>query len=180
MARICHRDAKSVRNEKMTNSASSMTEKQLDLRAEELLQTIGLTLVDKQVRLGAYRFDAVALDRKNKKIVVVELKTERYKGALGQILLYRSALKRHLAMEHPANTYDVDALLITTFLDLEVVDVLQELDLGDAVRVKVCVGAGTSFSLVDPADAPETETGYQSLRKLSPRFAERVKAWNLE
>lgn len=162
----------------MTIPAKLMTEKQLEAHASELLKTMGLSRVDRELHLGSYKLDAIAWDKENRRIVVVELKTCAHIRSLGQLLLYRSALKQTLAGT-ALEPYEVDALLITTFLDLEVVAVVSQLGLSDTIRVKVCVGDGAPFSLVDPSDAPESQAWYQRSVKISPRLEDRISGWNI-
>lgn len=163
----------------MSIPAKNITEKELQSYISDLLQTMGLTCVAEQLQLGAYKLDAIALDKKRRKIVVVELKTCAHIGSLGQLLLYRSALMQTLAHVAPEADYEVDALLITTFLDREVVDVIHGLGLDDKIRVKVCVGDSAHFLLEDPHDAPRDQAWHQRLKKLAPSLADKIKNWDL-
>ncbi len=160
----------------MTIPATLITEKQLEAHAPELLKTIGLRRLDRELQIGSYKLDAVALDEKTRRVVVVELKTCAHIGSLGQLLLYRSALRKTLATT-ALKSYEIDALLITTFLDLEVVSVVNDLGLSDSIHVKVCVGDLAPFSLVDPYDAPANQAWYQRSVKVSPRLDDRIKGW---
>jgi hypothetical protein len=159
----------------MTISAVTITEKQLEGHAKDLLRSIGLSHIDSEVQLGSYRLDAIALDESTGRIVVVELKTCAHIRSLGQLLLYRSALKS--VLDECKVKREVDALLITTFLDREVVDVVRQIGLAEAIRVKVCVGDCAPFSLVDPSEAPK-QAWYQK-GTLSPGLAERIVKWGL-
>lgn len=162
----------------MTIPATLITEKQLEAHARDLLATMGLRWLDRELQLGSYKLDAIALDEQDRRIVVVELKTCAHIRSLGQLLLYRSALKQALTGTL-LKSYEVDALLITTFLDLEVVDVVSELGLSDAIGVKVCVGEGAPFSLVDPSDAPGEQAWYQRSVRVSHSLDDRIKGWNI-
>jgi len=163
----------------MSIPAILISEKQLEKYAESLLQSIGLTCVDTQVQIGSYKLDAVAVDKATGKIVVVELKTCAHIRSLGQLLVYRSALNKTLADLVPEAKCDVVAMLVTTFLDREVVDVVSQLGLEEIIGIKVCVGNSPIFSLVDPSEAPEDQAWYQRETKLAPRLAERIRGWNI-
>lgn len=162
----------------MNIPATLLTEKQLECYAPELLEAMGLRWLDQELQIGSYKLDAIALDEKKERIVVVELKTCAHIRALGQLLLYRSALKQTLA-ETSLKSYQVDALLITTFLDREVVKVIAELGLSDSIHVRVCVGDRAPFSLVEPSDAPEDQAWYQRSRKTSPGLVDRINGWRI-
>lgn len=162
----------------MNIPATLISERMLERHIPELLQSIGLTWVDKQVPVGSYKLDAIALDRSAGRIIVVELKTCAHVGTLGQLLLYRSALQQTIVGLIPEAKNDVEALLITTFLDREVVDVVKQLGLDGTVRIKVCVGGSVPFSLVDPSDAPDNQAWYQR-GEPSLCLAKRIKGWDI-
>jgi len=85
----------------------------------------------REVPLGAYRFDRLASDADGR-LVVVELKTDAHLRTLGQLLVYRHAVAKH------ARSRQVRALLLTTYLDKNVVEVVDQLRSVIDIELKVC------------------------------------------
>lgn len=170
-----------MRNEKadfMEANISLLTERHLETELEGLLASIGLSCIQRQLRLGAYRLDAVARDQRSRKLIVVELKTCAFLGSLSQLLLYRSALGKWLRRCDYPETSEVGALLITTFLDLEVLDTIEALGLADEIWVRVCIHDGSSLRLVDPLQVGVgSQAWYQCDENPAASLEETIRSW---
>lgn len=119
--------------------AYSLSEIEVAARLPGLLAQKRLTLIDTEVRIGAFRLDAVAFDPDGC-LVIVELKTTRWIGTLAQLLLYPRALKKSLAAKG-IQPPPIRCLLVTTFLDRGVLDLIADYELSDTVDVLVCSGS---------------------------------------
>ena len=147
-------------------NARELKEKELSPYLDKLLDQIGLELREREVHIGNFKLDALAIDRKKKCIVVVELKVVCTKDALGQLLLYAHAVRQKL--NDPSKK--VRSLLITTHLDRGVVEIVKELQPPHDIQLWVCVGGeGQDLRLVlpDHLDA-EDQVWYQSMPERPP------------
>lgn len=152
--------------------ARQLNEKMLAAHLETLLDTQSLRLVDREVRIGAYRLDAVAIDQRGH-LVVVELKVNASMATLGQLLLYPHALRNQLAgtlrTRHESvcgiQLPPIRSMLITTHLDSNVA-ALAERRLGDTdISIFVCVGdTENQLMLVAPGEVGENQVWDQSAR----------------
>lgn len=128
-------------------NARELNEKELSPYLEKLLDQIGLELLEREVHIGKFKLDAVAIDRKSRCIVVVELKVVCTKDALGQLLLYPRAVRQKLK----DSSKTVRSLLITTHLDQGVVEIVEELQPTHNIQLWVCAsGEGQDLRLVKP------------------------------
>jgi hypothetical protein len=135
-------------------SAIKLTESELDANLESLLPQLGLKLLGRELKLGAYRFDAVAHNGEGD-LVVVELKVVASKDTLGQLLLYPHALRK-LLTERGLHGTQVKALLIATHMDLNVVEIAAEIASSSLIGFRVCVDNNQGgLRLVSPYDAPQ-------------------------
>lgn len=135
-------------------NASELKEAQLSEHIESLLKQIGLTLIQKEVAIGQLRLDAIAEDAEGA-LVVIELKTNRAIATLGQLLLYPHVLRKAIRSQgYPERR--VKARLITTYLDSNVLELIDTFSLNGDIAVSVCIGSAPhSLKLVSPAEAPE-------------------------
>lgn len=137
--------------------ASVMTERELSEHLEALLDQRKLRLVAREIRIGSLRLDAVAIDEFDDSLVVVELKTTRWCGTLAQLLLYPRALRKAI-IDKGLSPPVIRSLLITTYLDKGLIDLVADHELSDTVRLAVCVGSvAEGLRIVDPTD-PEAES----------------------
>ena len=133
--------------------AFALTERALAGRLRDLMAKAGLRLLDTEVRIGSFRLDAVAFDDRDNSLVVVELKTNRWYGTLAQLLLYPRALNQAIADEGILPP-PIRSLLITTYLDKGLIDLIANHGLSDSVELLVCVGSEErGLKLVNPLDA---------------------------
>ena len=132
--------------------ATKLTEAQLVDHLGDFAKDLEISLLGTEVRLGAFRFDAIGRD-KSGCIVVIELKVNAWVGTLGQLLVYPHAV-RSFMRDNGFPEQPVCSLLITTHLDQNVVEVTERLASAATVRLKVCVGDETrGLRLVDPTEA---------------------------
>ena len=138
-----------------------LSEQQLSLHLDGFLKVLGLTSIGKELRIGAFRFDAVAYDL-NGDIVVVELKPISTKDTLAQLLLYPHALQMQLKdLPNPPN---VSSLLITTHIDANVFEIAESLSVTGEISIKVCVGSKLDgITLVSLKDLP-SQAGDRDIR----------------
>jgi hypothetical protein len=135
--------------------ADVLSERELTRHLEVLLGARNLKLIAEQVRIGSFRLDAVAYDETDGSLVVVEVKTNRWCGTLAQLLLYPRALKR--ALPEGAEVQRIRALLVTTYLEEGLIDVLNDYGLSESIEIAVCTGSvKDGLRLVDPKD-PEAK-----------------------
>lgn len=131
--------------------------------SDRLLGTAGMELVRREVRLGGYKIDAIARCKQDNALVIVEFKSKRGKEALGQLLLYLEAVRRLVRNVHRPPV--VRGLLVTTYLDENVLSVIRALKLDDLIQVKMVKGASLqSLELVDPDEVPESFRGDSAVR----------------
>jgi hypothetical protein len=124
---------------------------------------------EREVRIGKFVLDLVARETDGS-IVVIELKTDMHHRALGQLLLYPHAVRTKTPW---GNGRRVTSMLITTYLDRNVVEIVDELNTmrPDApIELKVCVGSEESPRLVDAGDeAAEAQVWDQALTERRTR-----------
>lgn len=135
-------------------NAKTITELELASRLPKFLEDLGLSFIAKEVRIGAFRLDAIAAEPDGG-LVVVEFKTNASITTLGQLLLYPHALRKTLAGldRRPPR---IRSLLITTFLDSNVYEVSRELKVHSDIEILVCIGASPDgLKLVGPEQAGE-------------------------
>lgn len=143
--------------------ARSINEAVLASHLPEFLSALGLAPVATEVKIGAFRLDAVAAERDGT-LVIIEFKANASIGALGQLLLYPHALRKKLhagGVQAPR----IRSLIITTHFDSNVVEVVS--GLGDQVdiTVRVCIGSTKSgLKLVPPGDVGKEQVWDQSDR----------------
>jgi hypothetical protein len=152
--------------------AKQINEKELSGHLESFLRDRELRLLAREVKIGAYRLDAIAANPSGA-LVVVELKVNASTKTLGQLLLYPHALRKAIK-DSGFKPPHIRALLITTFLDLNVKEVAR--DLADQVEIEflVCTGATPdTIRLVDPENAGEQcwDQSKRGSSKLDPVLA---------
>lgn len=134
--------------------ARSIRESALASHLEELLKQIDLIPIEREVRIGAFRFDAVARDRSGN-LFVVELKVAARMDTLAQLLIYPHVLKkylRHCGLPAPVS----GAVLITTHFDLNVLEVLKSIGASSTTSVWICTGTVPgALRLVAPMEVPD-------------------------
>jgi len=131
--------------------ATELSEAELSKHLHDLLQKAEFTNIHTEVQIGHYRLDAVATDNDGS-LVVVELKVVRTKDTLAQLLLYPHAVRKRI-MGRSNTPPCVRALLITTHLDQNVVEIVDDLGLNPNITIRVCVGDTThGLKLVAPCD----------------------------
>lgn len=129
-----------------------MKEVELASNLAKFLKNLGLGYIAREVRIGAFRLDAIAADPDGG-LVVVEFKTNASITTLGQLLLYPHALRKAL-VELGKRPPRIRSLLITTFLDSNVLELSRELKVHSDIEILVCVGsAPDELSLVTPEQA---------------------------
>ena len=137
----------------MGTDARSLKESQLARHLPRFADQLDLSIIHREFIIGAYRLDALAVDKTSGAVVVIELKTAATKDAIGQLLLYPRAVRKVLLRQNC--TRRVRSLLITTHLDSNADDIVDELRSIADVALKVCVGTEPDgLRLVDPDDAP--------------------------
>jgi RecB family endonuclease NucS len=152
--------------------AKKINEKELYSHLESFLRDRKLRLLAREVRIGAYRLDAVATDPSGA-LVVIELKVNASTKTLGQLLLYPHALRKAIK-DREVQPPHIRALLITTFLDSNVQEVVRELADQVDIEFLVCTSvAPDTLRLVDPENAggqfwDQSESGS---RKIEPVLA---------
>ena len=150
-----------------------INEKELSDHLEFFSRDRELRLLAREVKIGAYKLDAVAADPSGA-LVVVELKVNASIATLGQLLLYPHVLRKAIC-RCGVRPPRVRALLITTFLDSNVKEVVHKLADKVDIEFLVCTGATPdSLRLVDPENAGEEQCWDQSKRgssKLKPVLA---------
>ncbi len=153
--------------------AKQINEKELSGHLESFLRDRELRRLEREVKIGVYRLDAVVADPSGA-LVVVELKVNASIETLGQLLLYPRAFRKAIEVCGVKPPH-IRALLITTFLDSNVKDVAH--DLADQIDIEflVCTGATPdTLRLVDTENAGEEQCWDQSERgnrKLEPVLA---------
>jgi len=100
---------------------------------------LGLTVIDTEVKIGAYRLDAVALDSSGA-LVVIEFKANASITALSQLLLYPHALAKALRAK-AVEPGLIRSVLITTHLDKCLVEVARELSMCRKIETWVAVSS---------------------------------------
>lgn len=116
-----------------------LTERQLAKLVQPLLVKEGLQILDTEVSLGAFRFDMLAKSAEGE-LVVIELKTCMALGTLAQLLIYPHAIQQYLRTEG-RETPTVRAMLVTTFLDENVVEIASRLACFLPIDIRLCVDA---------------------------------------
>jgi RecB family endonuclease NucS len=145
-------------------NAKKLNEKELSkyFFDEERFSQLGLKLLDKEVKIGAFKLDGVAIDTSTKELVVIELKVNASKNTLAQLLIYPYVLHKALCklkFEPPP----IRSLLVTTHVDLNVVELAQNLANQRIIKILVCTDSGEGmFSLVSPDKAPKNQAWDQS------------------
>jgi hypothetical protein len=118
--------------------------------------------VEHEVRIGRFVLDLVATEQDGG-LIVIELKIDMHHRALGQLLLYPHAVREKTTWGAGRR---VNAMLITTHLDLNVVEVVGKLNerQDTQIELKVCVGDEDDPKLVDPSDAAACEQVWDQAR----------------
>ena len=100
-----------------------VTEQQMQKQIKAICKELELELCERQYRIGKFRLDATARDKKTRGLAVIELKSCMRTDALGQLLLYRRALK--------ANTDEsvTRSILVSTYIDKGLISVVDDLAL---------------------------------------------------
>jgi hypothetical protein len=133
-------------------NAKTINEAELARHLPTFLSDLGLSFIDREVKIGAYRLDAIAADP-NGTLVVVEFKTNASITTLSQLLLYPHALRKALAalgIQPPR----IRSLLITTFLDSNVHELSRDLASQSDIEILVCTGTSPDMlTLVAPENA---------------------------
>jgi RecB family endonuclease NucS len=143
-------------------NARDLSENQLTKKLDYLIKELNLVEVGRELRLGAFRFDAIAYDQAGT-IVVVELKVMATKDTLAQLLLYPHAIRKFLKRSGIENQ-KVRSVLITTHIDLNVVEITERLSDIEDVSIKICIGTDDNLQLVDPEHSPD-QMWDQSLKR---------------
>jgi hypothetical protein len=139
--------------------ATQLTERRLADDVKPLLEKEGFEILAPEVRLGAFRFDMLAKSAEGE-LVVIELKTCMALGTLAQLLIYPHAIQQYLrttGREEPT----IRAMLVTTFLDENVVEIAARLACLLRIDIRLCV---------------DTEDG--GLELCSPPFGASSQVWN--
>ena len=132
--------------------AKAINEAELATHLPTFLEGLGLRFIAREVKIGAYRLDAVAADP-NGALVVVEFKTNASITTLSQLLLYPHALRKALTALG-AQPPHIRSLLITTFLDLNVLELSRNLAGQADIEIQVCTAtAPNGLTLVAPESA---------------------------
>ena len=116
-------------------SIRGLSEKELTNHLEDFVKTLELVMVGQEMRLGAFRFDAIAYDRSGT-LVIIELKVNATKDTLAQLLLYPHALRKFLKRSECIQR--VRTILITTHVDLNVVEIVERLSTIEDIDIKIC------------------------------------------
>jgi hypothetical protein len=145
-------------------NATKLNEKELSkyFFDEERFSQLGLKLLDKEVKIGAFKLDGVAIDISTKELVVIELKVNASKNTLAQLLIYPHVLHKALCklkFEPP----QIRSLLVTTHVDLNVVELAQNLANERIIEILIFTGSDKEmFSLISPNNAPDNQAWDQS------------------
>ena len=151
-------------------NVKSLTEAQLVQHLDAFARQLGLTVIGTEVKIGAYRLDAVAHDPSGS-LVVIELKANASVTALSQLLLYPHALQKALSkvgVEPPP----IRSILITTHLDRCLVEVARDLAASRHIEAWVAISpAPGSIALAAPESAgdqawDQSEQGTQCLESV--------------
>lgn len=143
--------------------ARGINESMLASHLPEFLEALGLVPVATEVKIGAFRLDAVAAEPDGT-LVVIEFKANAAIGTLGQLLLYPHALRKKL-QNRGVRVPRVRSLLITTHLDSNVVEVLRDLEGQADITIRVCTDSTDGkLILVPPDDAGHQQVWDQSGR----------------
>lgn len=144
----------------MSSYAKDLTESRLAEHLCELARQLDLSIIGREIPIGAYRLDALAVSPRGD-VAIIELKVVASTNTLGQLLLYTRAVRNRLRREGWPG--QVRGLLITTHLDSNVADVVSELQSIQDLTLKVCVGTEPgALRLVEPREAPPEQIWDQS------------------
>ena len=101
----------------------AVTEQQMQMQIEAICKKLKLELSERQYRIGKFRLDATARDTKTNALAVIELKSCMRTDALGQLLLYRRALKAK------TDKCVARSILVSTYIDKGLIFVVNDLAL---------------------------------------------------
>ena len=142
-------------------NAKDFSERQLAEHTEEFTKSLNLTFLGSGLRFGAYITDAIARDESGS-IVVIEFKVKATKDTLAQLLLYPHAIRKLLKNKGKADV-TVRALLISTHVDSNVVELARLVSVVENISIKICVGdLSSGLRLIDPDEADESQVWDQS------------------
>lgn len=134
-------------------SVRDLSEKQLSEDFKWIIDALNLELIGKEMRLGAFRFDAIAYDHSGA-LVIIELKVKATKDTLAQLLLYPHALRNFLKRNQ--SDQRVRTILVTTHVDSNVVDLVKRLESVEDICIKICTDSTEGKrTLVDPEFATD-------------------------
>ena len=154
--------------------AHSLAERELASHLPALAKQEQLTLLGTEVRIGGFRLDAVA-SAPDGSLVIIELKTTRWMGTLAQLLLYLRALRRCLEFQG-LRPPQIRSLLITTYLDCGLLDLITDHELTDVVDVRLCVGTlPNDLRLVKPSHSSAASALLD--QATGPHTVERITSW---
>lgn len=135
-------------------NAKGLSEAELAKHLDLFGKKLRLRVIDKEVKIGAFRLDAVAYDDYSGHLVVIEFKANASISSLGQLLLYPHAIAKALKDRGIAPP-PVRSILITTHLDTCLVEVAKALSSCRQIEAWVCVDSGFGIELVKPEEAGE-------------------------
>lgn len=118
---------------------------------KHLLESTGIELIAERLPCGKPEMDALDFDGHG--VVVVELKIDMDPGALGQLITYCHAVSK--TMREMGHSMPVRGMLVSTFVDLNLVEILAQLVAAGSEGVRV--DANGAPKLVDPSKAPAAQ-----------------------
>jgi RecB family endonuclease NucS len=131
-----------------------LTEAELVKHREMFANELGLQIIATEVKIGAYRLDAVAKDTHGH-LVVVEFKANASMTTLSQLLLYPHALANAIKNRRRVPP-PIRSLLVTTHLDTCLVEVAAKLSMSAHIEMRVCMrDSERGVRLVTPDEAGE-------------------------
>ena len=143
-------------------NVGQMKEAHLARHLDIFARQLSLRVIATEVQIGAYRLDAVAIDSSGE-LVVIEFKANAHIATLSQLLLYPHALSKALKAKN-VTPPPIRAVLITTHLDTNLVEVVRGLSGCAPIEAWVCVGSVSGeLALAAPRDAGE-QAWDQSMR----------------
>ena len=101
----------------------AVTEQSMQRHIDQICQKLELDLCDRQFRIGKFRLDATARDKKTNALAFIELKSCMRTDALGQLLLYRRALNAK------TDKKVARSIFVSTYIDKGLISVVNDLSL---------------------------------------------------
>ena len=107
-----------------------------------------------EVRIGSFRLDLVASNAAGG-ITIIELKVCASKDTLAQLLLYPRAFETHLQRRGLPHRPELRMVLVTTYLDKGVVDLIGSIRPPCPTLLRVCVAEEAGYFLRSPREVGE-------------------------